>query len=249
MGEIVTPRFDIDFRWLASDLPDERDRSTLAEITINADGFCATAVEAIPARTIRSSARLPAVRLAEWLAHNWWRILWEPHTDSPSWRYSHRVANAGGYVWPDLAFSSDWNSVQVQCQPTARHETALVRYNNSFTTRVPSAVFIRAIDSFLEGVTGRLIMTSKEGSGLSVLWGDLMQERQDPDIAWWRQLEAAMGYDPDEAPEPLLSGIGTLMDHYGPDPVREVAAFFRDQTVSHLQELRKNANSSGWRST
>ena len=83
MGEIVTPRFDIDFRWLASDLPDERDRSTLAEITINADGFCATAVEAIPARTIRSSARLPAVRLAEWLAHNWWRILWEPHTDSP----------------------------------------------------------------------------------------------------------------------------------------------------------------------
>ena len=202
----MTPRFDIDFRWLASDLPDERDRSTLAEITINADGFCATAVEDIPARTIRSSARLPAVRLAEWLAHNWWRILWEPHTDSPSWRYSHRVANAGGgYVWPDLAFSSDWNSVQVQCQPTARHETALVRYNNSFTTRVPSAVFIRAIDSFLEGVTGRLIMTSKEGSGLSVLWGDLMQERQDPDIAWWRQLEAAMGYDPDEAPEPLLS--------------------------------------------
>ena len=150
----MTSRFDIDFRWLASDLPDERERSTLAEITITADGFCATEVEDIPARTIRSSARLPAVRLAEWLAHNWWRILWEPHTDSPSWRNSHRVANAGGgYVWPDLTFSSDWNSVQVQCQPTARHGPALVRYTNSFTTRVPSAVFIRAIDSFLEGVT------------------------------------------------------------------------------------------------
>ena len=245
-GGIVTSRFDIDFRWLASDLPDERERSTLGEITITANGFCATEAEDIPARTIRSSSRLPAVRLAEWLAHNWWRILWEPHTDSPSWRYSHRVANAGGgYVWPDLTFSSDWNSVQVQCQPTARHETALVRYTNSFTTRVPSAVFIRAIDSFLEGVTGRLVLTSKEESGLSVLWADLMQERQDPDIAWWRQLEAAMGYDPDVAPEPLLTAIGTLMDHYGPDPVREVAAFSRDQTVSHLQELRKDADSNG----
>ena len=128
---------------------------------------------------------------------------------------------------------------------TARHETALVRYTNSFTTRVPSTVFIRAIDSFLEGVTGRLVLTSKEESGLSVLWADLMQERQDPDIAWWRQLEAAMGYDPDVAPEPLLTAIGTLMDHYGPDPVREVAAFSRDQTVSHLQELRKDADSNG----
>ena len=112
---------------------------------------------------------------------------------------------------------------------TARHDTALVRYTNSFTTRVPSTVFIRAIDSFLEGVTGRLVLTSKEESGLSVLLPDLMQERQDPDIAWWRQLEAAMGYDPDVAPEPLLTAIGTLVDHYGPDPVREVAAFSRDR--------------------
>ena len=88
-------------------------------------------------------------------------------------------------------------------------------------------------------------MTSKEESGLSVLWGDLMQERQDPDIAWWRQLEAAMGYDPDDAPEPLLSAIGTLMDHYGPNPVREVAAFSRDRTISHLQGLRKDADSNG----
>ena len=242
----MSPRFDIDFSWLASDLPDERERATLAEITIDVGGLCATEVEDIPARTIRTSARLPAVRLAEWLAHNWWRILWEPHGDSPSWRYSHRVANAGGgYVWPDLSFSSDWGSVQVRCQPTARHATALVRYTNYFNTRVPTAEFIRGIDAFLEGVTGRLIMTSGEESGLSVLWGDLMQERQDPDIAWWRQLEASMGYDPDEAPEPLLNAIGTLMDHYGPDPVREVAAFSRDQTVSHFHELRKDAIDNG----
>jgi hypothetical protein len=137
----VNPRFDIDFSWLASDLPDERERATLAEISIDVGGLCATEVEDLSARTIRSSARLPAVRLAEWLAHNWWRILWEPHGDSPSWRYSHRVANAGGgYVWPDLSFSSDWGSVQVKCQPTARHAPALVRYTNYFTTRVPTAV-------------------------------------------------------------------------------------------------------------
>ena len=61
----MNPRFDIDFRWLASDLPDERERATLAEITIDVGGLCATEVEDIPARTIRSSARLPAVRLAE----------------------------------------------------------------------------------------------------------------------------------------------------------------------------------------
>ena len=36
-GGIVTSRFDIDFRWLASDLPDERERSTLGEITITAE--------------------------------------------------------------------------------------------------------------------------------------------------------------------------------------------------------------------
>ena len=52
LGEIVNPRFDIDFSWLASDLPDERERATLAEITIDVGGLCATEVEDIPALVV-----------------------------------------------------------------------------------------------------------------------------------------------------------------------------------------------------
>ena len=129
----MSPSFSIGYEWLPGENGDESERLTFAELAINVGQSCATEVEDIYAKTVRSSARLSALHLAEWFAANWWRLLWEPQANTYSWRASHKIGNAGnGYVWPDLSFSSDWHSVHVSALPTMRWNAEPIRYLNAF---------------------------------------------------------------------------------------------------------------------
>lgn len=241
----MSETFNIDYEWLPSEDGSAAERATLAELVINVGGDCATQVEDISAKSVRSSARLSALRLAEWFAHNWWRLLWEPESDSYSWRASHKVGNAGnGYVWPDLSFSSDWQSVEVVSRPTSRLVAEPIRYLNPFTTSISVEDFERGIEDFTEGVIARLANVSGEQSDLSSLWYEVTGERQDPDASQWRRLEACMGYDPDEAPEGLIDSLLSQMGSYGASAVQEMASASKSQTVSHIKGLYDAASGS-----
>ena len=238
----MTKSFSIDYEWLTNDYGDAAERSTLAELAINFDDFCATKVEDILAKSVRSTARLSALHLAEWLAANWWRLLWEPRADTYSWKASHKVGNAGrGYVWPDLSFSSDWQSVLVSARPTSRWDAEPIRYLNQFDTAIPISDYERGVDNFIEGTIARLFDTGNPQSDLHELWKEVGKERRDPDVAAWRRLEACMGYDPDDAPPELINGLRKQAEAYGANAIQEVAAASKEQAISHINSLRDAA--------
>ena len=244
----MSETFNIDYEWLPSEDGSAAERATLAALVINVGEDCATQVEDISAKSVRPSARLSALRLAEWFAHNWWRLLWEPKepkTDSYSWRASHKVGNAGdGYVWPDLSFSSDWQRVEVVSTPTPRLGAEPVRYLNRFETYIFVEDFERGIEDFIEGVIDRLANVPGEQSDLSALWHEVTRERYDSDASQWRSLEACMGYDPDEAPDGLIDSLLSQMDSYGASAVREMASASGAQTVSRINGLCDAASGS-----
>ena len=238
----MSTSFNIDYEWLPDGYGDETERVTLAELTIRVDEHCATEVEDIFAKTVRSSTRLSAVYLAEWFAANWWRLLWEPEADTYSWRAAHRVGNAGGgYVWPNLSFSSDWQSVLVRTCPTSRWDTEPVRYLNKLAIPVPISDFEQGVDNFVNGTIARISSTIKRPSDLSRLWDEVVNERHNPGLSGRRALEACMGYDPEEAPPDLLDGLQKGMQQYGTSAVQEVAAASKAQTIHHLHSLWDDA--------
>ena len=241
----MSTSFNIDYEWLPNEHDDAAERATLAELTINVGEFCATEVEDVFAKTVRSSARLSALRLAEWLAFHWWRLLWEPTADTYAWRASHKVGNAGGgYVWPDLSFSSDWQSVLVRTRATTRCEAEPIRYLNTSDTFVSVRDFEKGMDRFINGTIARLTSTTKAQSDLSMFWNEVVHERRDPDRSGQRALEACMGYDPDEAPSRLLDSLQEQMASYGTSAIREAAAASREQTISHVENLWAAARKS-----
>ena len=242
----MTNPFSIEYRWLRGEYGEAAERLTLAELSILVDGLCATQVDDVLARTVRNSARLSAVRLAEWITANWWRLLWEPKADTYSWRASHRVGNAGhGYVWPDLSFSSDWHSVLISTRPTASWTVEPIRYLNHFDRSITISQFQRGLDEFIGGTIARLSSFPDTKSDLMAAWDEVLAERQSPEVSKVRTLEAAMGYDPDEAPSGLVGALRRQMGEYGPSAVQEVAASSKEQAAVHLQEVCKDANSSG----
>ena len=245
----MSASFAIDYEWLPNEYGDDGEHSTLAALTINIGELCATEVEDTFAKTVRSSARLSAFHLAEWFAANWWRLLWEPetgdNTKTYSWSASHKIGNAGnGYVWPDLSFSSDWQSIQVRSRHTTRCKFEPIRYLNDFDYSIPVGDFERGVEDFINATIGRLSSLHNPHNELSALWGEVLEERRDPVMSERRRLEACMGYDPDEAHVDVLDGLIELTRMYGKGALQEVAAASGEQAIRQVSELYDDATQS-----
>lgn len=238
--------FAITCEWLPPVYGDSDEQATLAELAIDVAGLCATEVVDSFAKTVRASVWVSAFPLAEWFAANWWRLLWEPQSDTYSWRASHKVGNSGyGYTWPDLSFSSDWQTVLVQSRHTSRQDREAIRYLNPFVRSISIADFEQGVANFIDGTLARLSIIRKRQSDLAELWQEITEERYNPEAAQWRRLEASMGYDPDEAPAELVPSLLEQIKRYGARSVQEMAAAAKDRAISHIDELRESARKSG----
>lgn len=230
--------FSVDFQWLAREHGDAVARSTLAEISITANGWKATELEDLLAKTVRPAVRVSAFALAQWCASNWWRLLWEPERNTISWKMSHKVGAAGeGFLWPDLTFISDGEAVLVRSRPSPLTPEQSVRYLNSFDEFIPVHEFETEMHSFIESVLGRLTDMRIKATGLDDLWKEVLAERRDPGLASWRKLEAIMGYDPDEAPDQTIADLQTAALVYGSSAVEEMAAESMQNAISHIETL------------
>ena len=239
----MTDSFRIDYEWLPREYGDEVELVTLAELDILfGKSRSATTLEDVLGKTVRSSARLSAIRLAEWFVFNWWRLCWEPQDNTLSWQMSHKVSNiGGGYVWPDLSFSTDWESIQIGVRHTEGWDGEPIRYLEDFDDRISLSEFERGIDEFVNGTIARLSSTLKRPTELSELWERVNYERRCPEVSDSRKLEACMGFDPDEAPDGLIDHLHEARDSYGRDAIQEVAVVSKNQTLTHIETLQNCA--------
>jgi hypothetical protein len=129
---------------------------------------------------------------------------------------AHELAAAGhGFLWPNLTFASDSQSVQVVGHPTNPLSEEPVRFLADFAESVPADVFEREIDNLLGLVLARLSALGQEDTGLRSLWNEVCNERRNPELATLRRFEAVLGFDPQEAPQGLLDRMISLADRAG----------------------------------
>jgi hypothetical protein len=231
-------QFVIDFKWLARDYGSAAERATLAEVTISAAGQVVTVMEDLAARTVCQGVRVSALALADWFAANWWRLRWEPARNTAEWKMSHKTAAAGkGFLWPDITFSSDGETVHVHAKSSPLASKDPVRYLSNADIHIPAAEFERGIDRFMEAVIGRLMGADVEEEGPGGLWNEVLSERRDPKLAAWRKIEAIMGFDPDEAPEGLIEEMQKAQTEYGTGAVEEMAAESMGKALEDICEL------------
>ena len=240
--------FNIYCEWLHTELIGQPERAAQADIIIVVNGGCITENLDIYGNPARQSARLSALHLSEWLAANWWRLLWEPDSGStsPEWEMHHKIGAAGGgYLWPDLAFTSDWNTVLVNSNLTVPSPTEPVYYPRAHNQFISMNSFEQGIESFVNSTVERLSKTAKAYTDLAELWADVASERADPQTIEWRKMEACLGYDPDEAPVHLLENLLHQYDVYGTSTIQELAAASKGQALDHLHSVTKEVQNNG----
>lgn len=231
-------KFSITFQPLSRDYGDIIERATFSDLSISVGDWWATELEDLHAKTVRKTARVSAYLLAKWFASNWWRLRWESERNDFDWRMSHKVGAAGGgYLWPDLSFSSEGDTIHICSYAFPSLSKDPIRYLNSFDFFVSASDFENEVDSFLDAVIARLISEGIKGDELQDLWQEVLEERRTPEIARWRKLEAIIGFDPGEGPESAIRELEELGSKYGVNAVEEMAAESREKSINDIQTL------------
>ena len=241
----MSDSFKIELDWLEGSDRELVERESFAQIVVSAGNQITTELEDLFSRTIRPGPRVSAHSLAFWLVENWWRLRWEPESKSTSWRLSHVVAAAGGgFAWPDLSFASDGVHVLVEARSTFDGSASPVRYIRDVDVQISAAAFEAGIDEFVERVLARLSAFSSAETDLSGLWRQLRSERDDHELARTRQLEALLGFDPDEAPDGLMGSLRAATPQVGVEAVDEIAAAAKEQASRTLEDILRRARDS-----
>jgi len=232
--------FGIEFNWLDRNISEPLERMTFAEITITVAGVTVTELEDIHSRTIRPSMRCSAYALAVWLLTNWWRLVREPERKSLSWEMSHRLGAIGkGFLWPDLTFSSDGSAMLVTMFSTPQECRQMVRYLNGICEFISIDEFERTVLDFADAVIERLNTFGYRSSTLHDLRKDLADELCRADLRQWREIEALLGFDTDEAPEKMVSDLLGQRELFGSGAVDEMLAQYNESPLQMLNYLDK----------
>jgi hypothetical protein len=124
----------------------------------------------------------------------------------------------------------------------ARAERGPIRHLEMETVHViPGDHFEKAVDRFFGEVT-EVCASAQDGATLQRLIVHLHEERADRETASWRQLEAMLGYDPDEAPEGLITEMSSLERDLGSEGVQEAALSAPGENSAEILERAVSAS-------
>ena len=188
---------------------------------------------------------------AEWLTWNWWRLRWEPRpsvTGVPplDWDLTHRMSDIGeGYVWPNITIACDGFQCELTSERSHDLNVPLCSYRGAPTVTVPAKDFEVAADAFVDFVLFRLNEAGLSRTNLQKVWQDLVVERNDPELARFRRIEALLGFDPDEADAERIESWIKDSDLLGENALDELATGAANSMLS-AREIRDATGASGF---
>ncbi|MEO5352836.1 MAG: hypothetical protein H7835_06450 [Magnetococcus sp. XQGC-1] len=214
--------------WAPTEYGSEEIRQTSGSLRINVRNRSVIRVDDDWAKSVRDTVRVSSYPLALWFASNWWRLCWEPTPEtkpSTDWCLSHEMHGSGhGFLWPPVRFASDGEAVSIICTPSAAESSEPIRYLTTPQDSIPLNIFMETVAAFIQTVLARLETCGIRNTELHTLWQEVTRERADPESRYHRQLEAQLGFDPDDAPERVVNALLNLAKSAGKSSVAEIAA-------------------------
>lgn len=224
-GNVVKKRLEISIAYERLDEGSAEERASFGLFAIQTPAQSLTEGFDSFSNSLRPGPLVSGYHVAEWFAWNWWRLRWEPRSETDDWWSAHRMNAIGeGYVWPNIEIWSDGVRTVLSSRASADPEAKPFRYVGRQTVILPSTTFEEAIDAFIPQIIERLRAERLTETNLALLWADLLIERADPMIARYRRLEALMGREPGLIEDGAIDQMIADAEWLGEGAVREVAA-------------------------
>jgi hypothetical protein len=158
------------------------------------------------------SLEIPAYFIAEWIAENWWPLLWEPRKsedagDDADFLARHSLLTAEhGFALPKILIVPAGKAIHVTA--TARDvQFADIRFRNSASTWLPRHDVETELRRFVQAVAARLSECSISGTSLQEVW-NLIEDTAEDERPFCRFL-GALG----SSPYILCKEVEDVLDH------------------------------------
>lgn len=192
--------------------------------------------------------QIPSYYLAEWMAENWWALLWEPRknedelagdTDSAAFLSRHSLLSAQhGFALPRLMFVSQGKSIQLLCR--AREASlAGVRFKNGASTALRREHVEEILRDFIDKVVIRLEKSSIKGTFLQDAWSQVRETSED-EVEFCRYV-GALGLSPYDVDEPIATLIERLQPVLGDKLLMDLCLSSTPQSFGTVAALAEEA--------
>ena len=191
--------------------------ATFASLRIDIGDETLTQVFDSRARTVRDHVFVPLYPIAEWLATNWWFLLFEHENvvkcEDPAFAHRHSLGTASdGYALPDLTVVASGARAHLRWaarpQPRAR-----VEFLNSGSARVDRQQFMQDCADFVDTVTRRLLAHGIGSTFLQDEWAAI--GAMDDDESSFCEVSAGLGWDPYDLDDDSRGRVIALSEQLG----------------------------------
>ena len=191
--------------------------ATLASLRIDVRGETLTQVFDSRARTVRDHVFVPLYPIAEWLASNWWFLLFEHENvvkrDDPAFARRHSLAlGADGYSVPNLAAVASGARTHLSWAPRPQPWTRVEFLTSGFAV-VDRQQFMQDCADFIDTVIRRLLAQGINSTFLHDEWAAI--QATDDDESSFCEVSAGLGWDPYDLDDSSRDLVIALSDQLG----------------------------------
>ena len=197
----MTDSLQLDYAWQRPEaIHGEELRATWASLRVISGSECLTRILDRTARSVREEIYVPLYPLAEWIAENWWSLLYEPEIpqlrEKRGFRTRHDLALVGdGLAMPRVEIVPFGETVRIEWEQKS-HPYQQIDFLSRGRTLVRTQDVRDGLYAFVQGVCERLEQSGLRGTWLQQSWQTVKQSMQDPEETAFCRAAAQMGQDP-----------------------------------------------------
>lgn len=185
---------------------------------------------------VEEKLHIPVYFLAEWIAENWWPLLYEPRksdkTDGVAFYSRHSILHAQhGFALPDVQIEPLGDAIRVSCRP---HEAlaAGVKFRNSAATKLAREAIEPVLHNFLKNCVDRLSASGVTGTPLQKAWREI-QTTEEAQLTFCK-LVGSLGINPYGASPEIADLIDRIYDALGPKAACDLCLASTEEQVFAL---------------
>jgi hypothetical protein len=216
--------------------------ATLASLNLRVDEKNLTAYRGSDGRNYET-LRIPTYYIAEWIAENWWPLLYEPRkgsenesnpvveteSDTEEFLSRHSLLTAQhGFALPAVLFVPVGRAVRISAI-SRKDEYADAEFRTRGFGNVETAQVIAALDRFISGNLTELRRHNVGSTPLEEVWSRIKGTA--PEEMEFCQLIGSLGLCPYDADDATADAVDTLVDVLGHRATRDFCLAASDEAV------------------
>ena len=215
--------FEIKSKWIAdvASATEGELAATLARIQILLGNKNITEYES--GRTKEAALQIPTYYLAEWIAENWWVLLFEPRKDEDAddseFIARHSILAAQhGFALPALSIMPFGRSIHLNSAPR-RAPYANVQFTRGSSIDVARQEVETQLSRFIDGTIERLLSYHVTGTYLASVWEGM--KTLSPKEREFCELIGSLGWSPSEVNDQLSNALEQIYKILGSRATRD----------------------------